>query len=84
VNSTEVVAIIGGSSTVGVAVAGYAFNYFTAGRLARQAQRHERELADAAHATSGSSDKESVPTMTGRRHTDGSSTGRWSPCSKSP
>jgi hypothetical protein len=50
VNSTEVVAIIGASSTVGVAVAGYGFNYLAAGRLARQAQQHERQLADAAHA----------------------------------
>lgn len=49
-STTEVVAIIGAGSTLGVAVAGYAFNYFTAGRLARDAHQHERELADAAQA----------------------------------
>jgi hypothetical protein len=52
VNSTEVVATIGAASTVGVAVAGYVFSYYTArrqetGQLARDAQQHEheRELA---------------------------------------
>jgi hypothetical protein len=52
VNSTEVVAIIGAASTFGVAVAGYAFSYFTArreaaGQLVRDAQQreHERGLA---------------------------------------
>jgi hypothetical protein len=32
VSSTEVVAIIGAAGTVGVAVAGYVFSYFTAQR----------------------------------------------------
>jgi hypothetical protein len=55
VSSTEVVAIIGASSTVVAAVAGYVFSYFTArrqeaGQLARDAQQHEheRELARSA------------------------------------
>jgi hypothetical protein len=59
VNSTEVVAIIGAGSTLAVAVAGYAFNYYTAGQLARDAHQHERELADAAGESGGTPDQRS-------------------------
>ena len=52
--STEIVALIGAASTVGVAVSSYGFNYVAANRnseanrqLAEDAQAHERQLRQA-------------------------------------